>query len=142
MRGRPRASLEPRPTRIISPGRDTPTPLRPPRASRSEPSGPSTPRRSPRTCEKSPMSWRSNPPMRRAGDVASRPLARSWMIGLLALAALGPDASGAEARAVERYQEEIQPILEVYCYACHGYGMKKGGMSLDAFASEDAVLHD
>jgi mono/diheme cytochrome c family protein len=33
--------------------------------------------------------------------------------------------------ASDRYQKEIQPILEEYCYDCHGEGRKKGGLSLD-----------
>src|SRR4051812_20366598 len=82
--------------------------------------------------------------MRRAGGDASGPLARSWMAGLVALAVLCPRSRGAEAQATERFYEEIEPILAEHCYACHGLGMKKGGVTLDEFASDEALVgnHD
>jgi hypothetical protein len=39
------------------------------------------------------------------------------------------------------FQRDIQPILEDYCYDCHGDGSKKGGVQLDGFETE-AQLHD
>ena len=50
-------------------------------------------------------------------------------------------ASAAESPAFTRFHREIQPILEKYCYDCHGNGVGKGGVTLDGFAS-DASLHD
>jgi len=35
----------------------------------------------------------------------------------------------------------VQPILDEYCYDCHGNGNKKGGVRLDGFES-DSDLHD
>jgi len=35
------------------------------------------------------------------------------------------------------FQAQIAPVLEEHCYACHGYGKRKGGLSLESFA--DAV---
>ena len=47
----------------------------------------------------------------------------------------------AEDRAVPpRYAEDVQPVLEHYCYGCHGLGSKKGGVALDAFADAKAAL--
>ncbi len=43
--------------------------------------------------------------------------------------------------ALTQFQEEIQPILDQYCYDCHGYGSDKGGVVLDGF-SDDATLRD
>jgi Protein of unknown function (DUF1592)/Protein of unknown function (DUF1588)/Protein of unknown function (DUF1587)/Protein of unknown function (DUF1585)/Protein of unknown function (DUF1595)/Planctomycete cytochrome C len=48
--------------------------------------------------------------------------------------------SAEDRAAPPRYSEEIQPILEQYCYACHGLGTKKGGVALDAFADVKAAL--
>ncbi|MFO0907435.1 MAG: DUF1592 domain-containing protein [Isosphaeraceae bacterium] len=35
------------------------------------------------------------------------------------------------ADAVARFRETVEPVLEDHCYACHGNGVKKGGISLD-----------
>lgn len=42
------------------------------------------------------------------------------------------------------YRREIQPLLREYCYDCHGDGMDKGKVTLDQFASDEALLgnHD
>ena len=48
-------------------------------------------------------------------------------------------ASAADGVAEVRYSEEIQPILEQYCYACHGLGAKKGKLALDEFSDEKAA---
>ena len=39
------------------------------------------------------------------------------------------------------FKKDIQPILDEYCYDCHGNGNKKGGVQLDGFETE-AALHD
>ena len=36
----------------------------------------------------------------------------------------------------------MQPILETYCYACHGYGERKGGHAFDEFKSDKALVGD
>ncbi len=38
------------------------------------------------------------------------------------------------------FRKEIEPILQEYCYDCHGDGMKKGGLALDQFASDEALI--
>ena len=43
------------------------------------------------------------------------------------------------ARASE-YDDKIKPMLEKYCYDCHGDGMKKGQVTLDHFKSGDEAL--
>src|SRR5580693_4053792 len=35
--------------------------------------------------------------------------------------------------AAADFKKNIQPVLEEYCYDCHGDGEKKGGVALDAF---------
>ena len=40
------------------------------------------------------------------------------------------------------FGKEVKPLLETYCYKCHGNGKKKGGLALDGFASMEASLRD
>lgn len=47
-----------------------------------------------------------------------------------------------EPPAAVRFREHVQPILETYCYGCHGHGVSEGGRTLDAFASDEAMLAD
>ena len=61
---------------------------------------------------------------------------RVWPIG----AAPYSRASAEDHAALPGYAEHIQPILEHYCYACHGLGAKKGGVALDGFADAKAAL--
>ncbi len=49
-------------------------------------------------------------------------------------------APGAEPSASARFREVVEPILAEHCYACHGGGIKKGGVTLDGFATEEALL--
>ncbi len=39
------------------------------------------------------------------------------------------------------FQNEIEPILDRYCYDCHGYGMKEGGVVFDEF-DEGKDIHN
>lgn len=42
------------------------------------------------------------------------------------------------------FHKNIEPLLKTYCYDCHGDGMKRGNVSLDAFVSNESLLdsHD
>jgi hypothetical protein len=40
------------------------------------------------------------------------------------------------------FRERVQPILETYCYGCHGDGASEGGRTLDEFASDEALVGD
>lgn len=64
------------------------------------------------------------------------------MLGLLLVAI--NDSSAAESTHPAPTFADIQPILENYCYGCHGYGSEEGGVSLDAFeaVSEKERLAD
>ena len=42
--------------------------------------------------------------------------------------------------AMTQYRSGIEPVLKEYCYDCHGDGMDKGRVTLDQFASEEAML--
>ena len=37
--------------------------------------------------------------------------------------------------ALDFFAKQIKPILNEYCYGCHGGGVDKGGVTLDEFAS-------
>jgi hypothetical protein len=52
---------------------------------------------------------------------------------LTASLAATPAARAVDAAA--EFKNNIQPVLEEYCYDCHGDGEKKGGVALDAFNS-------
>ena len=60
------------------------------------------------------------------------------LIGAMLLSAL--PAVSAELD-LEVFKKDIQPVLDEYCYDCHGNGNKKGGVQLDGFENE-AALHD
>jgi Protein of unknown function (DUF1592)/Protein of unknown function (DUF1588)/Protein of unknown function (DUF1587)/Protein of unknown function (DUF1585)/Protein of unknown function (DUF1595)/Planctomycete cytochrome C len=61
---------------------------------------------------------------------------------LLVLIFLCPRPSGAADRIEEQFDQQIRPILEDHCYACHGNGLKKGGVDLDDLGAGNARLHD
>ena len=48
----------------------------------------------------------------------------------------------AEDKVEQQFRERIEPILEDYCLACHGNGIKKGGVTLDEFTPENGRLRD
>jgi mono/diheme cytochrome c family protein len=56
----------------------------------------------------------------------------------LPLALLLPAALCAQP-AMEKFKKDIQPMLETYCYSCHGDGESEGGVTLDAFRDEDSL---
>ena len=59
------------------------------------------------------------------------------VVGVLVYGALPPFPERWEDFSVKRFREEIQPILEDRCYSCHGNGLKKGSLSLEAEAPGD-----
>jgi hypothetical protein len=42
--------------------------------------------------------------------------------------------------AAARFRERVQPLLESYCYGCHGYGASEGNRTLDEFESDEALV--
>jgi hypothetical protein len=65
-------------------------------------------------------------------------LLRLW-ICILAVQ-LSDFARGAEVPGVAQFHKQIQPLLQQYCYDCHGDGEKKGGVAFDELPSDQAVL--
>ena len=50
--------------------------------------------------------------------------------------------SPTSAAIVERYEENAKPVLEDYCYKCHGYGASKGDRAFDKLEAEGKLLND
>ena len=44
-------------------------------------------------------------------------------------------ARPASAEAVAQFEKIVRPILDDYCFECHGDGEKEGSVAFDAFAS-------
>src|SRR5262249_33142371 len=59
----------------------------------------------------------------------------------LAFGAAGPTGLAGEPAGVS-FGEQIQPILEEYCYGCHGNGSQKGNVKLDEMVDSDPRLRD
>jgi Protein of unknown function (DUF1592)/Protein of unknown function (DUF1588)/Protein of unknown function (DUF1587)/Protein of unknown function (DUF1585)/Protein of unknown function (DUF1595) len=53
---------------------------------------------------------------------------------------LCPGVATAADRADSSFQEQVRPILEDRCFACHGNGIKKGGVDLDGVTTGDGKL--
>ena len=58
------------------------------------------------------------------------------------LAALCPGIATAADQLENQFEQQIQPILEDRCYACHGNGEKKGNITLDGFDADRVRLRD
>ncbi|MEX2317582.1 MAG: DUF1592 domain-containing protein [Pirellulales bacterium] len=67
---------------------------------------------------------------------------RFWAAIALLSAAIGRTCAADEQPAADRFRQRVQPILEKYCYGCHGHGASEGGRKLDDFASDAALLGD
>lgn len=62
----------------------------------------------------------------------------SKILSLAGLLAAGPAA----ADPTQTYAKKIQPLLENYCFDCHGEGISKGDFSMDKFKDLPAHLED
>ncbi len=51
-------------------------------------------------------------------------------------------AGGEDLSGGPEFRERIQPLLQKYCFDCHGDGASKGKVTLDTFASDEALLGD
>jgi len=73
---------------------------------------------------------------------------RDWCVrmGALTGALLGLGLLAETARAAEddpgvaAFHAEIQPLLEDYCYGCHGYGLKTADVGFDSFDSVEDLI--
>src|SRR4029079_15497866 len=60
----------------------------------------------------------------------------------LLLSGFGASCMADDAKTAAHFHERVQPILEKYCYSCHGYGERKGGHAFDEFKSDAALVGD
>lgn len=51
-------------------------------------------------------------------------------------------SSQGKRQAKVTYQKDIAPLLNEYCYGCHGNGKKKGGVALDGYKDAAATAKD
>ncbi len=49
-------------------------------------------------------------------------------------------AAPVRAQVAADFVKEVRPLLETYCFKCHGNGKKKGGLALDEFTSAEAAI--
>ncbi len=68
-------------------------------------------------------------------------LAGSVAVFLLSLD-VAANSPADESAAASRYHAHIEPILETYCYGCHGYGSHEGGHAFDEYSSDKALIGD
>jgi len=58
---------------------------------------------------------------------------------MIVLAAAG--AQAAATMGVAQFHQQVEPLLEQYCYECHGDGADKGNMAFDELTNDPAVLN-
>src|SRR5215213_2931286 len=83
-------------------------------------------------------------PMRLVLVMLFRPLILLWLpcLSLLHAISIGAAplataaAKGVATGAAISYRQQVVPVLEKYCYSCHGRGKSKGDFSLDPYQSE------
>jgi hypothetical protein len=61
---------------------------------------------------------------------------RGFRIGLAAAGFFLALGARAEDSALGSFNRDVEPVLDEYCYNCHGDGSKKGGVQLDGFQSD------
>jgi hypothetical protein len=64
------------------------------------------------------------------------------VVGWTILLGVAPCRAADEREAAARFHKTVEPILEVHCYGCHGYGSKEGGRAFDAFKSDVDLVGD
>ncbi len=68
---------------------------------------------------------------------------RVWYWSTILVALLPSMALSAQEKELRgRYTKEVLPLLEEYCYDCHGDGAKKGEMALDSYSSFSDIAGD
>ena len=67
----------------------------------------------------------------------SRPLILPALSAFVALSFLG---HGVARGADRQFEDQVRPILEDHCFACHGNGIKKGGVDLEGAGKDNQKL--
>ena len=63
-----------------------------------------------------------------------------WICTALALRVAAGSGGAAETRAQVQFHQDIQPILQEFCYDCHGDGANKGQVAFDELESKGTLL--
>jgi hypothetical protein len=73
----------------------------------------------------------------------SRLLFLPWLAGVIIFAWESPPAGAAETETAgaAQFHRKIQPLLQEYCYECHGDGMNKGNVAFDELKSNQEILN-
>ncbi|GAB5561891.1 MAG: hypothetical protein SynsKO_35380 [Synoicihabitans sp.] len=68
----------------------------------------------------------------------------AWLGGaMIAVASSGLLRAADDDALLISFREEIEPVLDEFCYDCHGLGMSEGGVTLDEFTNGEELLdHD
>src|SRR5262245_28692808 len=55
---------------------------------------------------------------------------------------LAASPSGAAPLDASRFERQVRPLLQTYCFDCHGNGSTEGNLALDRFSTNDDALKD
>ena len=77
---------------------------------------------------------------RRGSLVAAKACALFVALGAWVLCPSARRAEAAELAATATFRTSIEPLLESYCYSCHAYGEKNGGVAFDGFKSSAELV--
>jgi hypothetical protein len=69
------------------------------------------------------------------------PLAKLLCVSAAIFSAVASErAAATDPPAVAQFHHQVQPLLEHYCYQCHGDGMTNGSVALDDLQSDAEIL--
>lgn len=81
------------------------------------------------------------PPRARATMAPMSCLFRRSLVAFAMLSVLLGCASSGRAQPQMSFASDIQPLLQKYCWDCHGDGEEEGGLNLDAYQTEADLLN-
>ena len=62
-----------------------------------------------------------------------------WLAVLLGASLMAATTAVAQDELITDYRSRLEPVLDLYCLDCHGYGTSKGGVVLDEWDSDDEL---
>jgi hypothetical protein len=69
-------------------------------------------------------------------------LTRCSGLAAVVLAGLAAPLRAKPSAGADEFHRDVEPILTAFCYDCHGNGSQEGSVTLDEFASDEAVLEN